>query len=146
MFGSFKKSLTCAAFSLLFAGMSQPVVNAQTQPAKTKPATNEELNVYLQMSTLTFCAARTNGLDFRKSMQVALTGVGNAIFTKHGGVVTGNPKPLSQQEFASFTALNIAGGALRAVQNRCQQSKKRNSTNTWMALKKLANNIFAKIC
>ena len=136
MFGSFKKSLTCAAFSLLFAGMSQPAVNAQTQPAKTKPATNEELNVYLQMSTLTFCAARTNGLDFRKSMQVALTGVGNAIFTKHGGVVAGNSKPLSQQEFASFTALNIAGGALRACPKQVPAKQKEEFNKYMDSLKK----------
>ena len=136
MLGSFRKLLACAAFSIIFAGISQPMVSAQGQPGKTKPATNEELNVYLQMSTLTFCAARTNGLDFRKSMQVALTGVGNAIFTKHGGVVAGNPKPLSQQEFASFTALNIAGGALRACPKQVPAKQKEEFDKYMDGLKK----------
>ena len=136
MFGSFKKSLTYAAFSLLLAGISQPMVSAQAQPGKTKPASNEELNIYLQMSTLTFCAARTNGLDFRKSMQVALSGVGNVLFSKHGGAVAGNPKPLTEQQFASFTALNIAGGALRACPKQVPAKEKEEFNKYMDGLKK----------
>ncbi len=124
MLGFIEKSLTCAAFSLLFAGMSQPVVNAQAQPAKTKPATNVELNTYLQISAVTFCVARTSGLDFRKSMQVALAGVGNVIFSKHGGVVAGNPKPLTEQQFASNTALNVVSGALRGCPKQVPAKQK----------------------
>ncbi|AII42917.1 hypothetical protein KR100_05995 [Synechococcus sp. KORDI-100] len=100
------------------------MVNAQAQPAKTKPATNVELNTYLQISAVTFCVARTSGLDFRKSMQVALAGVGNVIFSKHGGVVAGNPKPLTEQQFASNTALNVVSGALRGCPKQVPAKQK----------------------
>ena len=73
-------------------------------------------------------------------MQVALTGVGNAIFTKHGGVVAGNPKP-SRNRNLQVTALNIA--VERLGMSKAGASEAKEEFNKYMdGRKSLASNIF----
>ena len=94
------------------ASMSD-VVNAQSNQAKPKAATNDEIFTYVNMSISTFCEARGQKIDFDKSMAVAVVTQGFPIFSKHGGLVPGSTKPLEQKKFIGNAYLMIMSGSLK---------------------------------
>lgn len=101
--------------SVMFLGAPLLVVdatNAQTKAAKPKAATNDQLLTYVNISVAAFCEARNQKVDFQKSINIAVSTQGYPVFSKHGGLVPGNPKPVQQKEFISGAYVMIMSGAL----------------------------------
>ena len=101
--------------SALFLGahvsISAPA-NAQVSKTKQKPASNEEVLTYINISVATFCQAREQNIDFQKSMIVAVAAQGFPIFSKHGGLVPGYIKPLEEKQFIANAQLMVMAGSM----------------------------------
>ena len=113
---SLQKILLAAIFgtaSIFMMPGSQ--IKAQTKKSVKKiPATPEQIETYMLISIATFCKARQLKVDFNKSLGVALASQGEIIFSKHGGVVPGNTKPITQDQFLNSAPLMILANSLRA--------------------------------
>ena len=86
---------------------------AQASNRSPKAATNDEISTYISMSVVTFCQARQSKVDFENSLVISIAGQGAAVFTKHGGFVSGSKKKLSEKEFFDSTSFYVVSGALK---------------------------------
>ena len=117
--------LTLVAFaSTLFPFGSQLKAQVQRQ-GKTSPATQEEIQTYMLISTGVFCRARALDIDFDKSLVVALSSQAEVIFGKHGGVVPGNPKPLERKQFLNSAPVMILASAMNFCPNTIPDEQKK---------------------
>ena len=98
-------SVTLAVPTVLYAQASNRSPN--------KAATNDEISTYMSMSVVTFCQARQSKVDFENSLVISISGQGAAVFTKHGGFVSGLKKKLSEKEFFESTSFYVVSGALK---------------------------------
>ena len=101
--------------SVMFLGAPLLVVdaaNAQTKAAKPKAATKDQVLTYVNISVAAFCEARNQKVDFQKSINIAVSTQGYPVFSKHGGFIDGNPKPVKQKEFIGGAYVMIMSGAL----------------------------------
>ena len=117
----FKYSIIAALMAL-----SAPnIANAQNSEFVPKPATAEEMNTYTVMSISTFCDARTQGVDFQKSLIISLAGQASAFFQKHGALVQGNKDKVSEKQFISMSSFRVVGGALRVCPKNVPSEEKK---------------------
>ena len=72
-----------------------------------------EVNTYGVMSIATFCEARAQKIEFKKSLAVALAGQLHVIYGKHGGLLPGTKDPLPEKQFLNNAGFMIVGGALK---------------------------------
>ena len=105
---------------------SSPQVKAQaSKPIKTTPANADQVETYVRISISTFCEARRLKINFTNSMILAVTGQGRVIFGKHGGIVPGSTKPLTQQQFLNNASFMTVSGALQACPTQVPAEEKK---------------------
>ena len=103
--------LSFLAFFAVLEFIPNAKVHAQKTKFTPKPATMDDINTYSLMSTATFCRSRDLGIDYQKSLTIALTGQASVFFSKHGALLTGVKTKLTEQQFtdrAGFLLLNQA--------------------------------------
>ena len=102
--------------SALFLGVHASIsahANAQTSKPNQKPANNEDIVTYVNISIATFCEARGQKVDFQKSMAIAVAAQGYPIFSKHGGLVPGSTKPLEERKFIGNASYMVMAGSMQ---------------------------------
>ena len=108
------------------AAITSPQVKAQAnKPIKTTPATADQVDTYARISILTFCEARRLKINFTNSMILAVTGQGRVIFGKHGGIVPGSTKPLTQEQFLNNASFMTISGALQGCPSQVPAEEKK---------------------
>ena len=124
---SFPKAVVAGA-----AGIAALVVftssqlKAQTKNTKkTIPATADQIDTYARISVVTFCEARALKIDFQKSMLLALTAHGQVLFGKHGGVVPGSAKPITQDQFLNNASFMTLSGAIQGCPSQVPAAEKK---------------------
>ena len=109
-----RRSFAAAVLLLAAPLLSPATALAQASKDKPTPATAMEMNTYGLMSIATFCDARQLEIDFNESLRVALAGQGHVFYGKHGGLIPGSKKPLSEEQFVNRAGFLIIAGALKA--------------------------------
>ena len=110
---NFRFHFKYVVFAALMALSAPNFAIAQNSKFVSKPASAEEMNTYTVMSVSTFCDARTQGVDFQKSLIISLAGQASAFFQKHGAKVQGSKEKVSEKQFISMSSFRVVGGALR---------------------------------
>ena len=108
------RSLIASALFLgAYASISAPAY-AQASKVKSKPASEDEILTYVNISIATFCEARAQKVDFQKSIAIAVGAQGYPIFSKHGGLVPGLTKPLTEKQFMGNAYYMVMSGSMQA--------------------------------
>ena len=103
------------ASAILCGALSSAPASANSQANKPnlKAASNDEINTYVNISIATFCEARGQKIDFKRSMAIAVAAQGYPIFSKHGGLVPGSEKPLEEKQFINNAVRILMVGSLK---------------------------------
>ncbi len=108
-----------AAASLLVTGpLAAQRAMAQGAPAvATKPASQQDVNVYSQMGAINVCVLNTSKIGFDKSLQASLEMIMPVLEGLHGGVIQGvnNGNKLSRDQLVNGMGAQI----LLRVQQMC---------------------------
>tara|TARA_B000000565_G_C23606472_1_gene309362 strand:- start:77 stop:481 length:405 start_codon:yes stop_codon:yes gene_type:complete len=107
------RSLIASALFLGAQASIPAIAYAQDIKSKPKSASNEEILTYVNISIATFCEARGQEVDFKKSMAIAVAAQGYPVYSKHGGLVPGSTKPLEEKQFIGNASFMVMAGSLK---------------------------------
>ena len=107
------RSLIASALFLGAQASIPAIAYAQASQSKPKAASNEEILTYVNISIATFCEARGQEVDFKKSMAIAVAAQGYPVYSKHGGLVPGSTKPLEEKQFIGNASFMVMAGSLK---------------------------------
>lgn len=92
--------------------MGAPVLAQAAAPAAaaTKPATQQDLDVYSQMGAINICVLNSNKVGLDKSLPAATDMVASVLMGFHGGVIQGanNNQKLNNNQLANGAIINLA--------------------------------------
>jgi hypothetical protein len=105
-----KRSALALALALVGASFGLPgqvLAQQQAAPANQRAATSDELNTYIGMAAINMCALSQAKVPFKPAMESNLNMMVSVLSSKHGGLVPGAQAPLSRDQLANGSLLQV---------------------------------------
>jgi hypothetical protein len=104
-----KRSALALALSLIGAtfGLPGQVLAQQPSPANQRAATADELNTYVGMGAVNMCTLAQTKTPFKSAMEGNLNMLISVLTSKHGSLVPGAQAPLSRDQLANGSLLQL---------------------------------------
>ena len=104
-----KRSALALALTLIGASLLLPGEGRaqQAAPPNQRAATADELNTYIGMGSINMCSLSQAKVAFKPAMESNLNMMVSVLSSKHGGIVPGAQAPLSREQLANGSLLQL---------------------------------------
>jgi hypothetical protein len=96
---------------------------------KAGPANQDELKTYGAMSAVTFCEARGQEVDYKKAASIAAVGEITILVQKHGSMIEGIDKPLTNKQLIPRVQFNAVARAIAICPKLVPEAQKKEIKN-----------------
>jgi hypothetical protein len=104
-----KRFALALALTLVGASLTLPREGRaqQAAPPNQRAATADELNTYIGMASINICSLSQAKVTFKPAMESNLNMMVSVLSSKHGGLVPGAQAPLSREQLANGSLLQV---------------------------------------
>lgn len=100
-------ALALALIGASFGLPAQVLAQQKPAPATQRAATPDELNTYIGMASINMCTLSQAKVPFKPAMESNLNMLISVLSSKHGSLVPGAQAPLSREQLANGSLLQL---------------------------------------